>query len=1288
MNAFSCRCEDDVVDPPPCNPADEKQYEEQCKIILSGNGPFKECHFYILPQIYFESCVYDQCATGGDLEQFCNALESYAAACEGAGVNLGDWRKGTVCDASTPTTASTPRTTTPTTVTTVYPDKCQMSCSFDVDLCSWKQSTSDNIDWIRHRGPTASSLTGPSFDHTTGNGFYIHIDGRNSAPGDVAQLESPECELNGPHCLRFWYHMFGVARSMELRVYILGNAGFQLVSSQQGNKGDIWRLEEVSLPNTGSIQIFIQGVRGEDYRSDVAVDDISFVSGHCVAPTTSTTTRTTTTTTQAPLPPGSCVISGDPHYQTFDNQLHHFMGTCIYTLSKVCEDDGHLPFFNVEAANEHRGSNTKVSYVKYVNVDVHGYRITLEKERQVKVDGISVVLPVTLTPGVNIFLSGNNVRVTTTFGLSVMFDGNHRVEVKIPGHYGNKVCGICGNFNGNITDDFLNPDGELESNSADLGNSWQVDNDTSCSPGTVNTPDCTDDEKNLISSNNFCGLITDTNGPFRECHTVINPNVYFTNCLYDMCELNMDPESLCNSLQSYAEACQSNGITIHPWRNETFCPLQCSSNSHYEQCGTACPATCVNPGSPSTCTLPCTEGCFCNPGYVLYDKKCVPVGQCGCWNGDKHYPVGSEFWTDDTCSTHCRCPSAGGGLICSSASCPPDKYCGITNGKPGCYDLTFGNCVIYGDPHYNTFDKEVHHFMGVCTYTLSKFCRNSTSPLPYFNVEAKNEHRGNPTVSYVQKVMVDVYNNRITIVKNEPHRVMVNGAWTTLPVILVNGSLTVTRSGRYIRVETDFKLTVSYDTDHTVEVNVPTTYFNQTCGICGNLNGDRKDDFMMPNGQQAQNSNQLGDSWKVNDDDPSCTPVPPPPICPPEKEEFYKSDTYCGLITSKDGPFQACHSVINPDRFLSGCVFDLCALGDAALCNALEAYGDACQGAGVSITWRNSTFCPLKCPANSHYNPCSSACPATCLDQTASNNCNKSCIESCQCDDGFVLSGSTCVPVSDCGCLYNGKYYQKGDIFWQGECDGQCKCVGNNHVDCNDKTCEHDEICKVQGGNLGCYKADATICHIHGDPHYITFDGKLYHFQGACTYTTVETCKNSSVNFSVTTRNEHRGSLAWTALNSVAVSIGDLHVILAKNKIVYVNGSQVTLPVNSIPGISIYISGSYVVLQSDIGLEVKFDGDHELFVKVHEKFKDQLCGLCGTYTDNILDDFLMPNGLLAFNSNEFGNSWRIPDDDWVCEDDVVDPPPCIPADEKLYEEQCKIILSEHSEDPVTLDLSL
>ncbi|XP_040205480.1 zonadhesin-like [Rana temporaria] len=224
---------------------------------------------------------------------------------------------------------------------------------------------------------------------------------------------------------------------------------------------------------------------------------------------------------------------------------------------------------------------------------------------------------------------------------------------------------------------------------------------------------------------------------------------------------------------------------------------------------------------------------------------------------------------------------------------------------------------------------------------------------------------------------------------------------------------------------------------------------------------------------------------------------------------------------------------------------------------------------------------------------------------------------------------------------------QKNEIFWKGDCNSQCTCQGNNHVNCTTPTCDPEEVCKVHNGIKGCFPANPSICHIYGAPHYITFDGKSYHFQGTCNYTVVETYGNTSVYFSITMRTENKGSLNWTAINSVAVSFNDLNIILGKNKVVEINGLIISLPGTPAPGISIDLNGSFFVVQTDFGLEVKFSGDHELFVRVNTNFKGKLCGLCGTYNGNQQDDFLTPDGVLAPTSNDFANSWRVPDDNWV-----------------------------------------
>ncbi|XP_025067503.1 IgGFc-binding protein-like, partial [Alligator sinensis] len=1084
--------------PPPCTAEQERLYQsaQYCGMMSSRPGAFTACHSVINPESFVESCVFDLCALNGSQQQLCGALEAYAAACQGAGVMLPAWRNATFCTPACPLNAHYESCATgcpATCVDRLAPQNCSKPC---VEGCVC------NTGFVLSGGDCVPEAR-----------CGCMWDGRYYSEGQIVVTEdcTRRCECLG-------------SGQMNCSAFSCGPE--EVCKLQDGQRGCF-------IPGPGSTTM-------------PTPTDISTTLSTSIPPTISTTIWTSTPETATALPltsSDSCVAEGDPHYLTFDKQLHHFMGNCTYTLSKLCAPNSTLPNFNVEATNEYRGGYTHVSYIRDVAVDVYSHRITLEQGR--------VVTPST---GLTVSSSGMYVVVTTDFGLRVRFDGNHRVEVTLPSSFKAQVCGMCGNYNGKPGDDFLNPQGGMELDSTSLGNSWQVSNHSSCPPAVDKPPICNQTTQQLIGSSQFCGLLKEGTGPFKQCHGVLRPDAYFNNCAYDLCALQLEPGALCRSLQSYADACQSLGVTIDAWRNATFCPIQCPANSHYEPCTTACPQTCARPTAPSTCSLPCVEGCVCDSGYLLYNDRCVPSGQCGCWHEDRHYPIGSEFWTDDTCSKKCRCPAAGSKLTCAVASCPPAHYCGLQNGVPGCYRYTYGVCRVHNDPHYNTFDKVTHHFMGTCTYTLAKVCGND-SALPVFNVEAKNEHRGNPWVSYVQRVRVEVYGLRIDIVRNHRNRVLVNGEWTTLPVRTVGRSVQVSRSGRYTVLETDFGLSVSYDTDHSVEVKVPSTYSSRTCGMCGNFNGRRDDEYMKPDGQQAANSNELGESWKVEDGDPSCS-IPPPtappaPPCTAEQERLYQSAQYCGIMTSQVGAFVACHSVINPESFAESCVFDLCALNGSQqqLCGALEAYAAACQGAGVMLPrWRNTTFCPLPCPGNSHYNPYTSACPATCFDPMAPSNCSKPCVEGCECNTGFVLSGEQCVPIRDCGCLHQGKYYKKDETFWQTDCKGKCTCAENGTVTCSNETCEADRICKVQKGILGCYPPDTATCHIYGDPHYVTFDGRLYHFQGECNYTVVQPCDNSSEPFSVTTRNEHRGSPAWTALNSVSVTLKNVHVALRKNK--------------------------------------------------------------------------------------------------------------------------------------------
>ena len=42
-------------------------------------------------------------------------------------------------------------------------------------MCGFAQDTNDKFDWTRLKGSTPSYGTGPSADHTTGNGMQIIV---------------------------------------------------------------------------------------------------------------------------------------------------------------------------------------------------------------------------------------------------------------------------------------------------------------------------------------------------------------------------------------------------------------------------------------------------------------------------------------------------------------------------------------------------------------------------------------------------------------------------------------------------------------------------------------------------------------------------------------------------------------------------------------------------------------------------------------------------------------------------------------------------------------------------------------------------------------------------------------------------------------------------------------------------------------------------------------------------------------------------------------------------------
>ena len=63
---------------------------------------------------------------------------------------------------------------------------------------------------------------------------------------------------------------------------------------------------------------------------------------------------------------------------------------------------------------------------------------------------------------------------TVSTGVSFLWDGDSFLQVRVPPSYKGKMCGLCGNFNGNKTDDFTTKRGHQVKLTRRFARSWLV----------------------------------------------------------------------------------------------------------------------------------------------------------------------------------------------------------------------------------------------------------------------------------------------------------------------------------------------------------------------------------------------------------------------------------------------------------------------------------------------------------------------------------------------------------------------------------------------------------------------------------------------------------------------------------------------------------------------------------------------------------------------------------------------------------------------------------------------
>lgn len=165
---------------------------------------------------------------------------------------------------------------------------CATTTNCELGTCGlangWLNMTNvavDRIDWRTDAGGTPSANTGPVIDHNPGTsaGKYLYLEASACFQQEGIAI-SPCFNLSGATNPRFefWYHMWGTSMG-ELHVDIFANNIWtnDVIPMISGNQGNNWLQATIDLtPYAGQIvNIRFRGITGNDYLSDMAIDDIN-----------------------------------------------------------------------------------------------------------------------------------------------------------------------------------------------------------------------------------------------------------------------------------------------------------------------------------------------------------------------------------------------------------------------------------------------------------------------------------------------------------------------------------------------------------------------------------------------------------------------------------------------------------------------------------------------------------------------------------------------------------------------------------------------------------------------------------------------------------------------------------------------------------------------------------------------------------------------------------------------------------------------------------------------------
>ncbi|XP_037703402.1 mucin-19-like, partial [Choloepus didactylus] len=640
----------------------EKYAEKHCAILLDSHGPFASCHPIVNPKSYLEECKKYTCTCEKSQDCLCTMLGNYVKACAEKETYIMGWRTG-LCEHSCPSGL----------VFKYNVKACNSSCrslserdrSCDVEDVPVDGCTCPDGMYHNNEGKCVQKSKCDCYlnDEVMQAGKVIHIDNNKCVCQDGILLCQIPIDLTLQNCS-------GGAEYVDC-----SDPKAQRRTDRTCNTRNIPNFDEDSsckrgcycpvgmVRNSKGKCVFPDdcpcSFGGREYEQG-SVTSVGCNECMCVNGSWECTQNECQTT---------CHIYGEGHVRTFDGKSYSFDGLCQYSfLEDYCGSENgtfHILTESVPCCEDGLTCSRKVIVAfQDQNVVLQDGKVTAVKTTESKECELNVNAYSIHTIGLYLILKFIN-------GITLIWDKNTRVSVILDPRWNGKVCGLCGNNNGDLKDDFTTRYSSVAAGTLEFGNSWKTSQE--CSDTVDQTFPCDSNPYCKAWAVRKCEIIRDST--FRDCHNKVDPNAYYDACIEEACACDMEGKYLgfCTAVAMYAEACSAVGVCV-PWRKPNLCPVYCDYYNepgeyswHYEPCGTVTAKTCKDQvlGQKFSALL---EGCYakCPDSAPYLDEntmKCVNLSECSCFYNDI-IPAGGII--EDNCGRTCYC--IAGELKCSAST--------------------------------------------------------------------------------------------------------------------------------------------------------------------------------------------------------------------------------------------------------------------------------------------------------------------------------------------------------------------------------------------------------------------------------------------------------------------------------------------------------------------------------------------------------------------------------------------------------------------------------------------